>query len=117
LEVCVLDIRDLARARRSLSGIFVVSVFLAGTCFAQLVLTLSVCNGPPGAKLFVSGSGFDPNANVDIYFDRMQLAVAVTDGTGSFSQIPIQVPRFGYARRSLGDIREPREPGREDAKR
>ncbi len=40
--------------------------------------------GPPTTKVLVSGSGFDPYAAVDIYFDLTDLALATTNGAGAF---------------------------------
>ena len=48
--------------------------------------------GPPTTTVSVSGSGFDPYAAVDIYFDTTDLARVVTNGSGIFPQIAIQVP-------------------------
>jgi outer membrane protein assembly factor BamB len=54
--------------------------------------------GPPTTNLTVAGSGFDPYAVVDIYFDIIDVAVVTTNGAGdfcgaSFQQgIAIQVP-------------------------
>ena len=47
---------------------------------------------PPNSTTLVSGSGFSAGADVDIYFDTSDLALAVTDDTGSFSQIALHVP-------------------------
>jgi len=49
-------------------------------------------SNPPTAYTLVSGSGFSAGADVDIYFDTADLALAVTDDTGSFSQIALHVP-------------------------
>lgn len=46
----------------------------------SIVMTPSI--GPPTTTLLVAGSGFDPYAIVDIYFDRSDLASVVTDGAG-----------------------------------
>ena len=56
--------------------------------------------GPPTTTLLVSGGGFDPFAEVDIYFDLAEVAVAVTNKAGSFggwggfpgAPIKVQVP-------------------------
>ena len=48
--------------------------------------------GPPTTNVLVAGSGFDPYAAVDIYFDLTDLALAVTDGKGVFGGIAVQVP-------------------------
>jgi len=53
--------------------------------------------GPPTTSVMVAGSGFDPYAAVDIYFDVTDLALVTTNGAGAFGGslfggIPIQVP-------------------------
>ena len=56
--------------------------------------------GPPTTNVLVSGTGFDPYAAVDIYFDLTDLALAVTNGAGAFGGncatcgIAIQVPAY-----------------------
>ena len=75
-----------------IAGMFLSVVLLCGVCFAQPALTLSAAGGPPTTNLTVSGTGFPASTAVDIYFDTNNLALAVTDGTGSFSGIKIQVP-------------------------
>jgi outer membrane protein assembly factor BamB len=64
---------------------------LAGFCFSQPAISLSLSSGPPTTKLRVSGSGFTPDAEIDIYFDSQQV-LATADSVGSFSQVAIQVP-------------------------
>jgi outer membrane protein assembly factor BamB len=44
--------------------------------------------GPPTSRVLVSGSGFDPYAAVDVYFDLTDLALTVTDGKGGFGTAP-----------------------------
>jgi outer membrane protein assembly factor BamB len=39
--------------------------------------------GPPTTTVLVSGTGFDPYAAVDIYFDTSDLALATTNGAGT----------------------------------
>lgn len=48
------------------------------------VLTINPTVGPPTTNILVSGTGFDPYAQVDIYFDTTGKATAVTDGAGAF---------------------------------
>ncbi len=69
----------------------VVALMFAGLCFGQAI-TLSPTGGPPTTKILVSGSGFSPNAAIDIYFDTTDEALASANGSGSFSKIKIQVP-------------------------
>jgi len=49
-------------------------------------------SGPPGTPITVSGSSFGAGDAVDVYFDATPLALAVTDGNGSFGGIVIYVP-------------------------
>src|SRR6266567_3062676 len=80
------------RAIRPL-GLGCISVLLlAGLCYSQPTVGLSPSSGPPTATVVVSGSSFPTSAAIDIYFDTTDLALAVADSTGSFSQIAIQVP-------------------------
>ena len=60
-------------------------LFLAGFCFSQPAISLSPTEGPPTPSLRVSGSGFAPNAKIDIYFGTQDEAVAMANGAGSFS--------------------------------
>src|SRR6516225_12177993 len=66
-------------------------LWLAASGFSQSI-TVSPASNPPNTTIFVSGSGFSAGADVDIYFDTADLALAVTDDTGSFSQIALHVP-------------------------
>ncbi len=45
--------------------------------------------GPPTTNALVSGSGFDPYAAVDIYFDITDLALATTNGAGTWLRFPL----------------------------
>ena len=66
-------------------------LLLAASGFSQSI-TVSPPSNPPNTTTLVSGSGFSAGADVDIYFDTTDLALAVTDDTGSFSQIALHVP-------------------------
>ncbi len=61
-------------------------------------LTINPTFGPPTTNVLVSGTGFDPYAAVDIYFDTTDVAMAVTNGAGAFGGgfirvgIPVKVP-------------------------
>src|SRR5213592_3390457 len=55
-------------------------------------LTLSKTSGPPTTALTVSGTGFTPSALVDVYFDATDQALTVTDGSGAFGPVSIEVP-------------------------
>ena len=67
-------------------------VWLAGFCWGQPKLTLGTKSGPPTTTVLVSGSGLPAEAAVDLYFDSADLALAVTNSTGAFSKIAIEVP-------------------------
>jgi len=68
-------------------------LLLAGFCFGQPAVSLSPKDGPPTTTLRVSGSGFTPYAQIDIYFDSQDQALAVADAAGDFSQVAIQTPK------------------------
>ena len=55
-----------------ITGMFLSVVLLGGLCFAQTT------------NLYVSGSGFPASTEVNIYFDTTDLALAVTNSTGSY---------------------------------
>jgi hypothetical protein len=67
-------------------------LFLAGSCFSQPAISLSPTDGPPTTSLLVSGSGFAPNAKIDIYFGTQDEAVAMTNGAGYFPKSPFRRP-------------------------
>jgi hypothetical protein len=56
-------------------------------------ITLSRKFGPPTIRIFVSGSGFKPNADVDICFGTKDEVVVVTNRQGEFERAEIHVPR------------------------
>jgi outer membrane protein assembly factor BamB len=99
--------------RLSKQGCLVCSgiLWLAGLSFGQATISLSPTSAPPTTSTRVSGSGFSPDATVDIYFDTTKEASAMTDGSGSFSNISIPVPgsalpgehRIGALQTSNGD--------------
>ena len=66
-------------------------LWLAASGLSQSI-TVSPAWSPPNSTVLVSGSGFSAGADVDIYFDTTDLALAVTDDTGSFSRIALRVP-------------------------
>ncbi len=68
-------------------------LLLAGFCFGQAAVSLSPKDGPPTTSPRVSGSGFTPYAQIDIYFDTQDQALAVADAAGTFRQIAIQAPK------------------------
>ena len=44
--------------------------------------------GSPGSQAQVLGTGFDPNATIDIYFDSTDVALAISGSNGSFGMTP-----------------------------
>lgn len=79
-----------ARLKVALAGVAV--LMFAGVSVAQPKISLSPTGGPPTTTVRVSGSGFTPNARINIYFDTKDEALAVANGSGSFSKISIVVP-------------------------
>jgi outer membrane protein assembly factor BamB len=67
-----------------------VALFFSSAAFGQTI-TLSPTGGPPTTSTQVSGSGFSPSASIDIFFDTTDEALAIADGSGSFSNIAIPV--------------------------
>ncbi len=53
------------------------------------VIVITPTVGPPTTNVMVSGTGFDPNVVVDIYFDKTDLALATTDANGAFGTAPV----------------------------
>ena len=79
-------------ASRRVCLLSMVVLLAAGVCFGKLAVSLSHKSGPPTSKLLVSGSGFNPSAEIDIYFDTKDEAKAIANGSGSFSNISIEAP-------------------------
>ena len=75
-----------------LCGILLVGSVLCGWGFSQTI-TVTPKSAPPTAHITVGGSGFPANSALDVYFDLTDLALAVTDSTGAFSKVSIQVPK------------------------
>ena len=49
--------------------------------------------GPPTSRILVSGSGFEPNVGVDIFFfDTKDKTLIVTNGKGEFHDARIYAP-------------------------
>ena len=72
--------------------VFVGFLTLTAFCAAQPAISLSPTGGPPGTTVAVSGRGFAPHVQVNIYFDTKKEGLAVTNESGSFSRINITVP-------------------------
>ena len=71
----------------------IVMLLVAGVCLGEPAVSLSPKSGPPTTKLLVSGSGYEPYAEIDIYFDTKDEAKVIANGSGSFSKISIEAPR------------------------
>lgn len=65
---------------------------LLGEFISGQTITLSPKSGPPTTKLSISGSGFNPNSAVDIYFDTTDEVLIITDGTGAFAKTTLKTP-------------------------
>jgi eukaryotic-like serine/threonine-protein kinase len=64
----------------------------AGLCFSQPAVKLSPKSGPPTSNVLVSGSGFGAYAAIDIYLGSTDVALALANSSGAFSNIEIQIP-------------------------
>jgi outer membrane protein assembly factor BamB len=75
-------------------GIIGLFVVMSATLAAAVAVTVTATPdvGPPTSSLQVSGSGFPATTAVDIYFDTTDVALAVTNASGAFSGISLQVP-------------------------
>jgi eukaryotic-like serine/threonine-protein kinase len=62
-------------------------------CLAAPSITLSKKTGPPTSQILVSGTGFEPNVGVDIYFDTKDEVLVVTDGRGRFEKAKGYAPK------------------------
>jgi subtilisin family serine protease len=51
--------------------------------------------GPPGSQTTVTGSGYQANEQVRIFFDAKLIGVATADGTGAFSQL-VTIPASAH---------------------
>src|SRR5579863_6299281 len=79
-------------ARTRIQLVSILTCLLPAYCSNQAMISLSVSSGPPTTSVQVSGRGFAPYAEVDVYFDTQDEALARADGLGSFSGIAIQTP-------------------------
>jgi len=80
-------------ASREVCLLSMVVLLAAGVCFGKPSVSLSRKSGPPTSKFLVSGSGYKPYAEIDIYFDTKDEAKAIANGSGKFSKISIEAPR------------------------
>jgi glucose dehydrogenase len=71
-------------------------LLLSGLATATPSITLSKTSGPPTSRILVSGSGFEANVGVDIFFDTKDKALAVTNAKGEFHDATIFAPRGSH---------------------
>ena len=82
------------RVGRQFAATCIVVLAYCALAFAAPAVTLSATSGPPTTSLLISASGFPASTAVDIYFDSTDMALAVTNGSGSFSNIGLVVPTW-----------------------
>jgi outer membrane protein assembly factor BamB len=70
----------------------VVAVGETPAAAATPVVTLGSLSGQPGSTVLVRGGGFTAGAAVDIYFDTTDEALAIANGLGTFTNVPVSVP-------------------------
>jgi outer membrane protein assembly factor BamB len=91
--MCRIKIKTVAiAASKRVCLLSIVVLLVAGVCFGKPAVSLSRKSGPPTTKLLVSGSGYKPYVEIDIYFDTKDEAKAIANGSGSFSNISIEAP-------------------------
>jgi glucose dehydrogenase len=73
--------------------LFFACLLFCGIADAAPSIALSKKSGPPTSGILVSGTGFEPNVGVDIYFDTKNEALVVTNGKGEFDKAGIHAPR------------------------
>jgi outer membrane protein assembly factor BamB len=90
MNVSKLEVARMISTVVAISSIIVLSVTVAAAAAVTVTVTPNI--GPPTTPLQVSGAGFPVTTAVDIYFDTTDVALAVTNASGAFSGISIQVP-------------------------
>jgi outer membrane protein assembly factor BamB len=78
--------------RRHASLCCIAVLLFASVSFGQAI-QLSKSVGPPTTQTLVSGEHFPADTVVNLYFDRLGVGQVTTDSTGSFFDVPIQVPK------------------------
>lgn len=76
--------------------LFVACCLLCTAALATPSITLSKKSGPPTSRILVSGSGFEPNVGVGIFFDTKDKTLVVTNGKGDFQHAAINAPRSAH---------------------
>jgi subtilisin family serine protease len=93
------------------AGTFTLTFSNGGTPAAVTVTGATPCisllpkQGPPGSQTTVTGSGYQANEQVRIFFDAKVIGSATADGTGSFSQvvtIPVTAHQGSHLVQALG---------------
>ncbi|MGB6678406.1 MAG: PQQ-binding-like beta-propeller repeat protein [Terriglobales bacterium] len=85
--------RTPSKLSNSCTFLFFAFLLLSGISSATPRIALSKRIGPPTTQVLVSGSGFEPNVGVDIYFDTKDEVLAVTNGNGEFHNAKAYAPR------------------------
>ncbi|HLY06444.1 MAG TPA: PQQ-binding-like beta-propeller repeat protein [Rhizomicrobium sp.] len=80
-----------------LARVSALAAALASSCLgsawaAPATISASPVYDHPSAQVGVSGTGFGVSQAVDIYFDTTDVGLAVTNGSGAFNNVPINVP-------------------------
>jgi len=90
---CLVSMSTSASLRQKMLGfLLAMLVILCGATTVSASVKLAPKVGPPTTKFTVSGSGFDANVAIDIYFDTTEVALVVTNNTGGFSRSGLLVP-------------------------
>jgi outer membrane protein assembly factor BamB len=76
--------------------LFFVCLLLRGIASAAPSISLSKNSGPPTSRILVTGSGFEANVGVDIFFDTKDKALVVTNRKGEFHDARIYAPRSAH---------------------
>src|ERR1051326_3764079 len=84
----MLTLRECSEQLVCTSWLIATLLFSTLACAAPSI-TLSQKTGPPTSQILISGSGFNANVQVDIYFDADDEAQVVTDTEGSFDSAKI----------------------------
>jgi hypothetical protein len=88
--------RTPSRLFDSCSFLIAACLLLSGISIASPSINLSKKSGPPTSQVLVSGRGFEPNAEVDIYFDTKDEALVVTNSKGEFEDAKAYAPRSAH---------------------
>jgi outer membrane protein assembly factor BamB len=81
--------------RRFCSSVILWAAFVTGASGAP-GLSLAPNIAPPTSAITVNGTGFAASEVVDIYFDATDVALAISNGNGSFRGIPLTIPKNAH---------------------